>query len=628
MLTVILLSQRSVWLAGAVAVTVVALGSLALASPSNLAADAPLFWLQARAGSAVGQPCDSSSQCFTNYCQDFTCTAEPCHPVCHYAPAGDHCVANAQCTAQKCTHGRCAYSPIGGYCDNYWDCLSDGQTSADCFSNKCKYKPGNACKSADECGTGFCIGGICSRPPQPPNAVCSRDSECISKSCQNLPSCYSQNGTEIECVGDSYTHCTRFPLGSKCQHNGDCAEGFCRSGTCVASKSGDPCVAESQCVGISICGTSGKCHTPRNHSLFPQQTCGADQQCYSNKCVSKLDVTDIKDITLPYFGRFPEPTRCDYLGLGQSKCRTYVDCSEGICKHGTCELGADGDRCLYNAHCKNVCGSDGLCYSPPSDGSLALNQPCTTGSQCFSGVCDTDDLVRPLPYTPSETVHIIDSACYPSAVGGKCSQDSDCSRSACQHGACVLLQVGQTCSRGLQCATGICDSKTTGGKTAVCRLGATHESCATKDDGEGYSDAICQSRSCVLRECDYECGTEYWCAPVRTGGACRFSADCDAGASCVGAKCASKSSTPTPSTSTKSTASSTKASSATSKTAAAAAAAAKARGARVGLEGELGASDADGHGALVASTEQRLSLSASKSPKTHSMRTRTSWAGA
>ncbi|KAE8211478.1 hypothetical protein CF327_g4768 [Tilletia walkeri] len=395
-----------------------------------------------------------------------------------------------------------------------------------CDSGKCKVSPSFGCTADDQCSTGHCIDKICRRALQAPNSACDLGSECIGGQCKNVETCADANGKDTLCDGSpSGLHCARLPLGSKCSNNGDCSKGFCRQGLCVASKDGDACVAETQCTGASVCSPTGKCHTPGTNTLYPQDTCVNDSQCRSKRCVANLAVTDQYDVELPYLGDLPEYKRCDYFKTGEGKCRNYVDCSVGICKNDKCSLGVDGDRCLYNQHCINVCGSNGICHSPPSNGSLGVGQPCKTDNQCFSEQCLDGTVSRPLPESPKTTHTVLDSVCYQSVPGGPCKLDGDCMNSACRSGKCVVLGLGAKCANSFQCYTGDCDvNPSSSSKDRVCILAPALRYCE--------SDNQCYSNQCVLQPCpgyDYggECGSNLGCATQPILGSCRSTADCD-----------------------------------------------------------------------------------------------------
>ncbi|CAD6892116.1 unnamed protein product [Tilletia controversa] len=370
------------------------------AHPSILETDTPSPLAIRATGKYVGATCTSDAECYSKNCVLYGSLRQK---TCRRQPSGGPCFEANNCGSRSCVQGRCQSSDLNGPCDTVSDCIG---TSLLCDAGACKVNPN--------------VG-----PTSAPNQACRTGSDCASERCEALTYCLDPTGKEGPCSscfpGTGFDppcepaplHCTRLPLGASCANNGDCAEGFCRSGTCAVSQSGDACVSEAQCTGTSICGTRGTCHTPAKRTLYTQDICGADSQCKNGRCRTGLNFTDVYDQSFQYTGQYTYPPRCDYLSLGESNCRTYSDCTSGICKNAVCVLGADGDRCLFNQHCANLCGADGICQPLPAQGSVALKQPCTADNQCASGRCDGDYgfIARPLPYDPSKTQYVMDKLC-------------------------------------------------------------------------------------------------------------------------------------------------------------------------------------------------------------------------
>ncbi|KAL9940737.1 hypothetical protein V8E36_000225 [Tilletia maclaganii] len=512
-------SQWSVWATCALAFT--SLAGVVGANEFNPFDDDPTSLLIRAGGKYVGAVCEQDSDCYSSNC--YYADGSDVRR-CHFQSPNRPCFKAANCVSMNCTAGYCGFSPINGRCDVVYDCADYSQLNKVCDANKCKVNAGFKCTSDDQCQTGHCFKGTCGRTPQWPNSVCNADSECMQGSkCEALNSCADETGKDTSC-SPGWKHCTRLPLGSKCQNHGDCGEGFCRSGICTASKTGDACVSQTQCSSPSVCSPSKKCNTPANGTLYAQDTCKLDAQCYGNRCVDNLDVTDVYDVTLPYLGSLPEYKRCDYLKLGEGTCRTYVDCAQGICKDKKCVLGKPGDRCLYNDHCESLCGLDGKCFNAPASGTLAVGEPCTSSSQCFSQNCDLNDLTRPLPYKPNVTHHVVDDGCYPANAGGQCIVDSDCQNSACRKGKCIVLSTGDACTSGYQCASTDCSTLglPANATQPVCTLVPAGGDCF---DGDGDQ---CYSGFCDLQPCEYggECGPTYSCRAEKTLGTCRVDRDC------------------------------------------------------------------------------------------------------
>ncbi|KAL9932464.1 hypothetical protein V8E36_008581 [Tilletia maclaganii] len=454
-----------------------------LASPFN--ADSQL---ESRAtGKSVGSACTSSSECISKNCVYYNGAKSQ---TCRRQPPGGPCTSNSNCGSRICAKGVCSQASTNGTCDTVSDCSSSNL----CSSGRCSART-------------LTVG---------PNSPCSTNSDCSSGSCQALKSCFDANGNEVRCSADQL-HCTRLPNGSACANDGDCGFGFCRSGTCTASVDGDACVHESQCTGVSICGTQGVCHTPGTKTLYSQEICGAASQCFSNRCLSNLKYTDPYDQVFDYFGPFEQPTRCDYLRVGGTKCRSYTDCVTGICKADKCVLGTSGvDRCLFNQHCSSgLCGSsstaDGICQKLPPNGGTDVGRPCSASGQCATQRCETGFIKRPVPFDPSQSYYVQDLICVQSEEGGSCLTDSECSQGVCRGAVCTFLSIGQTCASDPQCGTYNC-APNASGSALVCDTAEFQYPCSANSD-------------CYSQVCDFNNGS--LCTAVSPTGTCRTDNDCD-----------------------------------------------------------------------------------------------------
>ncbi|KAK0523346.1 hypothetical protein OC842_006178 [Tilletia horrida] len=506
-----------------------------------------------------GSLCYSDEECYTNFCGYDQYTDST---ACIRQWEGGRCYENDMCGSRNCTSGRCVGSPPLGPCDDAYDCHGTNFTDVPqfCQTHQCFISEGFPCERDEQCGPGTqCLNGQCRRASQAPNSQCSVDAECASNRCLNStqsPYCYDSDGRlQDECYYDR--HCDRFPLGHACGNDGDCAQGFCRNSTCVAGKNGSPCVSDTQCTDKNaLCGSGGKCISPAPGSLYPQEHCYVDAHCFSGRCSKRLNVTDKYDVSAFYFDgdvqpaySAPEPLRCAYLKPGQSKCRTFVDCDPGLCKSGVCALGTNGDECLYNQHCQSVCGLDGRCYAPRPDRSLPIGEPCSSAEQCFSAVCETGTLSRPVPGSggggAGERHSVSDTVCMGANLDGPCARGSDCAQGACRSGTCQLLREGESCESGSQCYSTSCapststppspsqpssssDSNT--GSSKTCRALDARQACS--ENGQCFSQR-CSQEACTGTGSSNACADRSTCAAVSTGGACRSTSDCRTNAVCA-----------------------------------------------------------------------------------------------
>ncbi|KAE8271398.1 hypothetical protein A4X09_0g943 [Tilletia walkeri] len=372
------------------------------------------------------------------------------------------------------------------------------------------------------------------RSPQPPNSGCYSNSECLSGLCDVGPgsSCTNPDGSYTDCSSDPRynTFCSGYALGQTCANNGDCREGFCRSGKCTSSKAGDLCSEQYQCTGLLICSTDKKCSTPKNSTVYPDGICSANAQCKSGRCTADQlykDDDGINQFTL--YGR--TPLRCDYLNRGQSGCRTFHDCKTGRCENGKCRAGKDGDSCIMNYNCEQVCGKNGSCFTPAAN-SGRQNEPCIKGDQCISGRCSRGYVDRPSLDRTNHSVQAVDTVCEVSQVGDHCQVNGDCEEGLCRSGVCLLVKTGDKCSASTQCASKRCDTSSSAGST-------TRGTCVLANAGtECDNDLYCYSGRCVEPFCGYGyCGPPIdRCTSIAPGGTCRTSGDCDGLSGCSAEK--------------------------------------------------------------------------------------------
>ncbi|CAD6908116.1 unnamed protein product [Tilletia controversa] len=351
------------------------------ASPFDL--DSRALVSRARGGKYVGSSCQVDSECYSASCATGD---DGVTRTCQRQLPGGPCFENSNCDTRQCdlSAGICKASAVNGLCTNYYDCDGWEQGTVTCQNKKCKIQDSKACTQSNQCASGFCNNKICRRRPQAPNSPCFVDGECLSGDCAAITAsqCTNPDGSFAYCPGTTDQHCTRYALGHSCANNGECQEGFCRSGKCVASKDGDACSEQYQCTGPSVCG-NGKCYTPSNATLHPNDVCDIGSQCLSGRCVTdqlQKDSYGVNTVTL----KNQYPARCDYLANGQTSCRSFTDCSTGLCQSGTCNLGKDGDRCQVNYQCENLCSSDGVCYTPAKSNAQGQGEPCKTDDQCLS----------------------------------------------------------------------------------------------------------------------------------------------------------------------------------------------------------------------------------------------------
>lgn len=168
---------------------------------------------------------------------------------------------------------------------------------------------------------------------------------------------------------------------------------------------------------------------------------------------------------------------------------------------GTCANGRGGSRCYDDEDCLfGKCASQ-VCTAG------AEGEQCTSDSNCASELCRITGTAA----LPTGTVEI--GSCTSGEQGGACSDDGDCHVGLhCTGSVCFSNQVGQSCERDEQCASGTCVA-------SRCRGGEPGSQC--EDDGD------CTSGLCA----------GYRCASGEALSPCFEANDCRAGLTCIGTLC-------------------------------------------------------------------------------------------
>ncbi|KAE8228001.1 hypothetical protein CF326_g7083, partial [Tilletia indica] len=194
----------------------------------------------------VDQPCSSSSQCSSAWCQWRSPTpGAEAQQLCTPAPSRYTCSSSADCGSGSCvitsgaTQGTCKVSAAGETCTSVLDC--DGYAACS-SAGLCLARGAAACSSNSMCASGVCNAGFCSGVA--PSNGCYIDSDCASLQC-------GPTYTTI-CGSNGFGPCNTFQscnpvsaIGGICSADGDCtaASGVCSkaagssTGTCQVATS-------------------------------------------------------------------------------------------------------------------------------------------------------------------------------------------------------------------------------------------------------------------------------------------------------------------------------------------------------------------------------------------------------
>ena len=208
---------------------------------------------------------------------------------------------------------------------------------------------GSACAQNSECGSGFCVEGVCC------NTACSG----TCQSCLQANKGNGATGATGVCGNvrggiDPYDACQAIS-NDTCSFTGLCnGQGACAKATPGTSCTYSACAGPTNATLNSACNTSSEC---KPTATVP---CQLGYECVAGTCKSGCKVDSDCDATLGFTcapsGQCKQPKG--------TACTADVSCSTGTCQWGFC--------CLANA--------DGVCIKP-------LGTPCAAGAECASGTC-------------------------------------------------------------------------------------------------------------------------------------------------------------------------------------------------------------------------------------------------
>lgn len=393
------------------------------------------------AGETCAGSCDGQNRQQCSYpgaavvCREASCEAGR-------ATVAAHCRGDGACPAPRSVS--CRNGCEGTLCAGD-GCLvdSDCQEGEHCLAGQCTppAENGAACASAAECGSGFCVDGVCCE------SAC--DGQCEACDGPNglgvcAPVRGAPRGNRPSCTSDGS------PCGGAC--DGKNADGcsypsgtVCSPGGCQDGQEGGEGVA----IVESICNGSGRCPTPR------QQSCGA-AGC---DAADKLCAGDCADGSPCPSGQYCSAGVCVSREATGTACQSDQQCASGFCVDGYCCSSACDDRC---AAC-DVPGSLGQCS--PTAGPTRGGRPGCRGGGVCGAQCDGES-VTDCAFPGAETscsepycqqgVQTAASAC---DGAGQCrpGERTECSSLACAGDECSdECQVDADCTRALQCREGRC----------------------------------------------------------------------------------------------------------------------------------------------------------------------------
>ncbi len=319
-------------------------------------------------GDACAGVCDGTVRSSCGYpggevvCRDAACDAGEATVVAHCSGAGACAPEQTVACKNGCEGAICA----GDACLVNGDC-KDGER---CIAGTCAAQGDNgaSCASANDCGSGFCVDGVCC------DKAC--DGQCEACDGANKPGVCAPisgapHGARVPCTTDG-SACAgacdgQEPLG--CSYPSGTV---CSPGSCTPGQDGNEAVATVE----ASCNGSGRCPAVR------EQACGGDgcdakkQQCNG----------DCADGSACPSGQYCSAGECVTALPSGTACQSQSECASGFCVDGYCCGSACDDRC---AAC-DVPGALGQC-SPVSGNTHGGRPACRGGGVC-GAQCDGDNV--------------------------------------------------------------------------------------------------------------------------------------------------------------------------------------------------------------------------------------------
>ncbi|HVU05045.1 MAG TPA: MYXO-CTERM sorting domain-containing protein [Polyangiaceae bacterium] len=499
------------------------------------------------------------------------------------------CDGAGNCPAVKtvdCDPYVCGATACLGNCNADVDCIPGDY----CAAKKCvpKHDPGEACGSAVECKSGFCVDKVCcdsacgdqcaacdvegkegtcspvlgpphsARPPcggqvgstcagacngksttaceYPGGGVACRDAVCASDVATLGAYCDGAGA----CPPEQRQACLAFhcnPQGTKCDGNcavsDDCNFGeFCAGGVCVPSlPNGKACADSTQCAS-SYCVDGVCCSTPCTGQCESCNESGNEGTCVqvtgAPRGIRKPCASDGTACGGTCDG---SDANCTYPGSAKS-CRG-ASCTAGI---ATLAASCDGAGACPQAQLQSC--TPNACSGTKCAGGCAANGDCATGEFCAGGVCIPKLGAGNFCGADAQcgTGHCVDGFCCDTTCDGQCQ--------ACdivgKVGKCTTVPAGYAPHGGrVPCpGAGTCGATCDGKNPLTCAYPGGTTSCGLGlcKDGVAQAPSVCNGAGSCLPSAAVACAP-YVCSDDGTAAICRTdcgtSADCVPGYACV-----------------------------------------------------------------------------------------------
>jgi hypothetical protein len=405
--------------------------------------------------------------------------------------------------------------------------MSCGQAVVDKKGN------GERCACGDECGSGFCVDGVCCNSAC--NGTCQRcDVAGSAGMCAPVPAgmppalesqCPKQDPSTCGQDGlcDGMGGCRKYP------DNTSCGAGTCQGSTVVGAKvcMGGACTAGTTtvCAPYNCNQAAGRCF----------DVCDNNSQCDGRECKDKS---------------------CGKKPLG-AVCTAATECDSGSCADGVCCNVACGGPCVScnlagrAGECAPVsvgspdphgvcipealgtCGNSGLCNglggcARYAAGTECKPSSCAAGSEIPMSICDGNGTC--LIGAPVTCAPFI---CAGTACRISCTVDAECAPgNTCVNGSCGKKPNGQRCVAAGECLSnfcvdGVCCENACTGSCVYCASPNARGRCTNVGAGAVDPRGVCVDRGAASCGTNGRCNGSRACQTYANGTVCR-AASCNA----------------------------------------------------------------------------------------------------
>ena len=481
---------------------------------------------------AFGARCDGvAGHCASGICADGVCCDSACTGTCvscALAASPGSCKAIPASSDPEGECGPAFCSGTSAACASACATSIDCKPGMACIQEACagKLPTGQACRTADQCESDFCVDGVCCVDacngtcsscalPGSPGTCAPLHSgidpagECGTTWCDGAAACLDSCAEDAECkpgyACDGTACVPKKAAGTACARGGECGTGACVDGVCCRDACNGPCDSCAVPGHLGICTPAPGPGTP---ACAPFACSGVTSGC-PLQCATELECAlGLACVA----GQCVEPLAPGAACERPGQCADVASsgglghCVDGVC----CDSGCGGacESC-------NSAGAEGTCTPVPAgtdpDG-VCGRYTCDGQVGSCAGACDGQSGTG---CKPDSRCDVLTNSCMPKLETGQgCGLPGDCASGFCVDGVCCSGTCGGACeSCNQQGFAGIClpapagtdpDSDCTA-NASVCsgrrEIPGVLDPCAPLGSSSCADDATCgDGRYCLLPE--------------------------------------------------------------------------------------------------------------------------------